>query len=155
MPISNVASGAVITATTQNAIIDAVNGLTATWTSYTPTLTQSVTVTKTVTYAKYLQLGSVVFVKVRLDVTGAGTAANAVVCGLPGTAANVSSIMGGGSVYDAAGAGPLRAQAFISGATTTTFSWFVDTASSAAWGVSPNTALANGDVLFADFSYEV
>ena len=58
-------------------------GSAPTWTGYTPTLTQSATVTKTVTYAEYMEQGTLVFVRGVLAVTGTGTSANAVVIGLP------------------------------------------------------------------------
>jgi hypothetical protein len=76
-------------------------GLSAAWTSYTPTLTQSATVTKTVTYAKYMKIGRLVIVNLLLAVTGAGTAANAVLVGLPVTAATGDGSIGAGYIYDA------------------------------------------------------
>jgi hypothetical protein len=55
----------------------------AAWTSYTPTLTQSGAVTKTVTYAKYTKIGRLVICNVQLVCTGAGTGAAVVAVGLP------------------------------------------------------------------------
>lgn len=63
------------------------------WTDYTPTLTQSSAVTKTVTRARYQRIGRLVFVEVLLDVTGTGSANNAVTLSLPVTAAFGSAIL--------------------------------------------------------------
>jgi hypothetical protein len=72
------------------------------WTSYTPTLTQSATVTKTVNYAKYFKIGRMCQVTVSLTVTGAGTATNAITIGLPLAAATAIGF-GGGYFYDGSG----------------------------------------------------
>lgn len=73
----------------------------AAWTSYTPTLTQSGAVTKTVNYAKYLQMGKTVFCNVMLTITGAGSANNVVLVGLPVTASTSSAVViGSGFLYD-------------------------------------------------------
>lgn len=71
------------------------------WTGYTPVLTQGVTVTKTVTYAKWQQFGKTVFVQALLSVTGSGTASTLVTVDTPATAAQQQLIVGSGYVYDA------------------------------------------------------
>lgn len=53
------------------------------WVNYTPTLTQSATVTNTVTYAAYHRVGRLITAVGRLDVTGSGTSNNAIEFGLP------------------------------------------------------------------------
>lgn len=70
------------------------------WTSYTPTLTQSVAVTKTVTYAKYVRLGRIVHFMVDMTVTGTGTAGADVRMSLPFTAAVSNPTCGTGHIYD-------------------------------------------------------
>jgi hypothetical protein len=69
------------------------------WTSYTPTLTQSATVTKTVSYAKYEKIGRQVTVIVQLAITGSGTANNPVQVGLPFTA-GTAAFYGSGYITD-------------------------------------------------------
>jgi len=69
-------SGQVLTAATLNTIG-------AAWVDYTPTLTQSATVTKTISNARYCQIQKTVFVQVYLIATSAGTAGNIVKIGLP------------------------------------------------------------------------
>lgn len=75
------------------------------WTSFTPTLVQSAAVTKTVTYARYMKVGRLVTAVMKLDVTGAGVAANRIDIGLPVTAASSGNIAAGsGAIWDASAA---------------------------------------------------
>lgn len=53
------------------------------WTDFIPTLTQSVTLTKTVTYARYIRVGRIVTAQVFMTITSAGTAGNPILVGLP------------------------------------------------------------------------
>ncbi len=72
------------------------------WTAYTPTLVQSGTVTKTVTYAKYTQVGKTVTAQIVLAAAGAGTANAKVTVTLPVTAATMQSQpIGTGYISDA------------------------------------------------------
>jgi hypothetical protein len=57
------------------------------WTSWTPTVTQAGSITKTVTYARYIKLGRLVIAQAYLAITGAGSSATAVTVSLPVTAA--------------------------------------------------------------------
>lgn len=73
-----------------------------TWTSYTPTLVQAGSVSKTVTYARYFKLGRLVVGQVLLAVTGSGSSATTITVSLPVTAVQAGNISAGvGSVYDA------------------------------------------------------
>ncbi len=75
------------------------------WTSYTPTLTQSSAVTKTVTYAKYEKIGRQVILNVNLSITGTGSANNTVTVSLPFTAAVGGNLpVGGGFLFDVSAA---------------------------------------------------
>ena len=64
-------SGQVLTAATLNTIG-------AAWVDYTPTLTQGVTVTKTVVQARYCQFQKTIIGQALLNTTSAGTAATLV-----------------------------------------------------------------------------
>lgn len=66
------------------------------WTSYTPTFTQSATISKTVNYAKYTRVGRTVICSASLTATSAGTggADHNVVVGLPVAAATAEAISG-------------------------------------------------------------
>lgn len=127
-----------------------------TWTAYTPTLTQSVAVTKTVVYAAYARFGRTIIGSVKLDVTGAGTAANTVVVGLPVASVLVANgVSGSGYVYDASASayygGIVRN---VGGGASFTFQP-TSTDSPTQLGVSVFTAgLAVGDLVSANFVYE-
>lgn len=64
------------------------------WTAYTPTVTQSITVSKTVTYSRYMKLGRTVIFECYLAITSSGTANNAITITLPATAAQASLPVG-------------------------------------------------------------
>lgn len=125
------------------------------WTSYTPTLTQSATVTKTVNYAKYVQVGKTVMGGVRLTVTGSGTAANSVVVGLPVTAATSLNIsVGVGELFDSS-ATLLYKAVLILASTTTLFLRATSNTVAGVLGSDAFTAgLASNDVINCSFVYE-
>ena len=137
-------SGQVLTAATLNTIG-------AAWVSYTPTLTQGVTVTKTIAYAKYCLLQKLCIVNLDLNVTSAGTGAAAITIGLPLTAVAGTQQIGSGFVYDQ------NINALYSGpaslSTTTTINMLYQTGSPI--GQSPSMALASGDVIRLMVAYEV
>jgi hypothetical protein len=126
------------------------------WTTYTPTLTQSAAVTKTVTYAKYEKVGRMVSVSWLLDVTGTGTAANAVTVSLPFTAATSLLMGGSGMIYDSS-ANTIY-PGLISLASTTTASYIDATtttgAGQALGNVTFTAALASGDAIRGSITYE-
>jgi hypothetical protein len=64
------------------------------WQAYTPTWTQSVAITKTVNWARYTQLGKWVQGSVKMTATGAGTANNKMLVGLPVNASSDNFILG-------------------------------------------------------------
>ena len=138
--------GDILTAATMNSIG-------AAWESYTPTLTQSATVTKTVTYAKYTRINKLCIVNVRLDVTGAGTAANNVVVGLPLTSAQATINIGSVSIYDASTSTNYSGTCYF--ATTSTVSFTGDWSGASFWGVTPNLALAANDQIHISLQYEI
>lgn len=74
------------------------------WTVYVPTLTQSTTVTKTVSVARYFKVGRWCWVELNLACTGAGTANAEVDVGLPLTATSYGAgftALGNGGIFDA------------------------------------------------------
>ena len=74
-------------------------------TSWTPTVTQSGSVTVTNTYSRYMRVGRMITAWFSLAVTGSGTAANAIVIGaLPATAAQGGIQVGGSEIFDSSGA---------------------------------------------------
>jgi hypothetical protein len=160
-------AGAAITAAQMNAHLrDNLQALVPTdimaWTSYTPTFTQSGAVTKTVTYAKYTQIGKTVIFTVKLTATGAGTANNKIVIGLPVTAATSGpsgSPIGTGSVFDTS-AGTLTPGLTEMESTTTiglqdaTAQVTAGTSVLGLTGTAFALALASGDVVSMSGAYE-
>jgi hypothetical protein len=147
-------SGAVLTAAQMNSIGEA--GI-----SYTPTLTQSNVVAKTVSFAKYQQVNKIVRVEFQLIVTGTGTAANRIDLTLPVTAANnggnVFIGFGNGNVYDASSTFVYPAQIIFFTTTNVSFTTTsVATANGTQYlGISQFTAaLAAGDYVAGSFIYE-
>lgn len=137
-------SGQVLTAATMNSIG-------AAWVDYTPTLTQNVTVTKTINYARYCQIQKTIFVQGQLTITGAGTAANEVVVGLPITASSFTSrIIGPAYIYDQSAFVMYNLSAYMASSTTVKFFYQNGTG----WGFQPNIALANTDQISFSFCYE-
>jgi hypothetical protein len=122
------------------------------WTSFTPSLTQSGTVTKTVGYAKYTKIGKTVIAVARLAVTGSGTGANAIVMGLPVTAATATVIpIGSGWVNDASV--PTNYVGTALQLTTTTVG-IQGTGNGVLGAAEFTAALASGDVVGYSVQYE-
>lgn len=125
------------------------------WTSYTPTLTQSATVTKTVTRAAYMKVGRLVVVSFNLSVTGTGTASNAVLIGLPLAAVNASdNIVGNGLLYDSS-AGLAYVGSIVLASTTTIAMYGPATSPVGYLGTQQFTAgLASSDRITGTVMYE-
>lgn len=127
------------------------------WTSYTPTLTQSGAVTKTVTYARFQRVGRLVVVQVQLAITGSGTAANPVVVGLPVTASTGSGVMPVGSFFliDAS-VSPFNWVALAFLASSTTIQGIANQRSGyiGATGGGFEVGLASGDTVSIEVVYE-
>ena len=120
---------------------------------FTPTLTQSATVTKTTAWAAYQRIGRWIHGTVTLTVTGSGTASNAVVVGLPVAAANSQFAIGQGSITNAS---PAEVHGGILNLTAATTANFVSTNGSAGalGAVAPFTeGLAAGDTVTYSFGY--
>jgi len=64
------------------------------WSDYTPTWTQSVAVTKTVNWARYTQFNKWVQGSIKMTASGAGTANNKILVGLPVSASANNFIIG-------------------------------------------------------------
>jgi len=130
-------------------------GASGAWTSYTPTLTQSAAVTKTVTYAKYEKIGRMVSVTVSLSVTGTGTANNAITVTLPFTAASAVYV-GSGYMLDS---GVLFYPMIVWPGSTTAVSFLDATQGTGAvsmgqTGAVFSAALAAGDLVAFSLTYE-
>jgi hypothetical protein len=129
------------------------------WQTYTPTLTQSGIVTKTVTYARYNKIGRQVTLAIRLDFTGAGTGNNAILVGLPLTAAVAGDVpLGQGIFYDSAPTPQIYVAAAVLNSTTTIGFYDATTPTGVVklgqTGTSFNGAVASGDAILINGTYE-
>jgi hypothetical protein len=137
-------TGQVLTAATMNSIG-------AAWESYTPTWTQSGAITKTVTYAKYTRINKLVIASVSMVATGAGTGNNAIIVGLPLSAAQTTNLpIGSGFIYDASTNTIYNGT--VQAISATTAQMYYQTGN--AIGVSPNFAIASSDQIQIFVMYE-
>lgn len=124
------------------------------WTTWTPTLTQSGAVTKTVTRASYARIGRTIIGNLLLSCTGAGTAANPILVGFPVAAVGSNNVpVGSGAVYDSSVLTMYPGVAVFN--SSTTMGIFGRTTAGALLGQGDMTAaLASGDQVFISFMYE-
>jgi len=153
-------TGEVVTASIMNTHIrDNLNAafpngaVSSAWTTFTPTLTQSGTVTKTVTYASYMKIGRLVIANVLLAVTGSGTGGNGVKVGLPVTAAQAGNmacgsfwIIDSSAVTNYTGVAELDSTSVVKGV--------ANAQSSELGSASFTAALASGDTVSYAVMYE-
>lgn len=154
MALPDFAAGQILTAAGLDAAFAALfpHGV---WTDYTPTLTQSATVTKTTTYGRYLKIGRLVVAQVNLSVTGAGTAANSVLLGLPVAAAAANVIAGSGIIFDTSASTVYPGIPEVASASTVLF-WpaAVDGTATGLGARGFVAGLASGDIIRALLVYE-
>ncbi|MCC6434442.1 MAG: hypothetical protein IT196_05375 [Acidimicrobiales bacterium] len=138
-----------------DAVYDDVLAKLGQWTNYTPTVLQSVAVSKTVSYARYLKLGRLVVVQCYLVITSSGTANNALTVSLPVTAAQ-ASVPGGGFYWYDASAGLNYGTIGIPLSTTTVGGLLSGSAAVAGQtnAVGWPNQVASGDSLLISMTYE-
>lgn len=124
------------------------------WATYTPTFTQSATITKTVTTAKYTQVGRTVHVEVQLVATSAGTASNPVLVGLPVACKAGTTLMGQISIYDASIFTVYIGSAFSNDSVTVKGFAPATTATMGNTGGGFAVAIASGDEVYMNLTYE-
>jgi hypothetical protein len=127
------------------------------WISYTPQVDQGATtnIAKTVNYAKYVQIGSVVIAQVRLTTTANGTAGNSLSATSPvAAAAAVNVQVGSGWWTDASTALQYRVTVALLVATGQFVFQRTDNTANNFIGIDPNVAVANGDILNFFAMYE-
>lgn len=124
------------------------------WTTYTPTWTQSATITKTISAARYMREGRKITVKVQLIATGAGTANNPVLVGLP-VAASLSAGAVGAFYFLDSGTAQYGGTAYLDSASVLRF--YQGGSSTAQFGQTGGgftTAIAAGDQIDFTVVYE-
>lgn len=125
------------------------------WQSWTPSVTQSGSVTVTVTRARYTRLGRLITFMADLAVTGSGTSANSIVITAPVAAAYASfQVVGVGNLFDtSAGSDYAGVVRFFN--STTNLTIFNSSAPTGNLGTTGFTAgLANGDSIRISGTYE-
>lgn len=154
MPIPTFSAGQYPTAAALNTALTAAFpvGIDA-WTAYVPTLTQSVTVTKT-TSASYIKIGRLVVALMQLGITGTGTAANVITMGLPVAAPGGGFMAGIGGVIDQSAGQILKGVAYLETATTFSLLPTATTGGGRLGQESFTAALANTDTVFALLVYQ-
>lgn len=128
------------------------NRIGAAWESYTPTITQGVAITKTITYAKYTQIQKLVIVNVSMPLTSAGTAGNGVSVTLPITAAASQRLGGSFQFYDVSANTSHVGVPFL--LSTTSVGFITSASADSYFGGLPAVTIANGDYLFSTIIYE-
>lgn len=141
--------GQTVSASFWNAEVrDPLLALTGAWTTWTPTVTQSGTVTYTGTYAKYIRVGGFLVCRALLDVTGTGTASNDILCTLPVDMAYATSsylILGAGWIRDDSTGNDYPCLPVPSGVANRVAFKRSDADHTANVGNDPDFALASGD----------
>jgi hypothetical protein len=145
-------NGAALTESDINTYLSGEGGA---WTTWTPTLTQSGTVTATVTSAVYGRWGRLIVGQFRLSVTGTGTSSNTVTVSLPVTSARSGVSVGSGGIYDVSAALNYTSNVSLNTTTTLVFEPHGGGVSASPLGLVVFTAaLASGDIVQGFFMYE-
>jgi hypothetical protein len=123
------------------------------WASWTPAVTQSGSVTVTVTRARYTQIHKTVVAIGQLAVTGTGTAGNAITVTVPVTAAAAGPVAGSAWIFDSSATASYSNAVFLNA--TTTIRFLNDaTGAGAGVGATPSFGLASPDEIRFIVTYE-
>jgi hypothetical protein len=121
--------------------------------TYTPTLTQTATVTKTVSAARYTRNGKTIDGVISLAVTGPGTSNGNIIMSLPVAArATTPSTIGHGWIYDTSLNGLIWGHALLT--STTTFGIKASASAAFVGNGTISGGLASGDSIEVMFHYE-
>lgn len=149
------AAGAIILASDVTNLETRATAIESAWVTYTPTLVQSVTVTKTIEFARYKVMGKTVHVQVSLSCTSAGTANFPVIVGLPNSPVGYRAL-GVGEIFDTSVSTYYAGVANWQAASTCNIR--AGGASTAAMGQTGGVftlALATGDLVMLNLTYEI
>lgn len=131
----------------------------AAWTGFTPTVTQTVSVTITVVHARYAVVGKIALVEMKLGITSSGTSGGIVKVGaIPAaitpkyTDAFATAAIGTAVIYP--GSGNVRLVA-VTPNSTTEWWFFADNSGGSWFGSSPSVQLINTGVISMNLMYEI
>jgi hypothetical protein len=148
-------TGAALTQTDINTYLMGEGGA---WSTWTPTVTQSGSVTVTVNRASYARYGRTIHATAFLTVTGAGTISNAVVIGgLPAAAAYTTGVFGFGALSDLSASRTYPFMAAFASSTSFALLGTQDVSADIQLGVASSSftaALANTDQISFTVTYE-
>lgn len=122
------------------------------WTGYTPTFTQSATITKTVQRAAYMKIGRLVTVNYRLAATSAGTAGQAVRIGLP--VAPSADFQAGTAIFSDSSTSTAYLLGAVCFASTSDLVFVSDGSGASLFGQAPAVTVASGDIIQGSITYE-
>lgn len=137
------------TLSTVKARLDKIAPYTGALTAWTPGWTQGATITKTVAQATYSRVGRQMTANLNMTATSAGTAANAILIGLPVAAAASVQAVGIAILFDASSSTFSLYGAYMQGPNT-----FGLISTGAPAGVATTPTIASGDILFAALHWE-
>lgn len=121
------------------------------WGTWTPTLTQGVSVAATVS-GQYTQIGKLVVVSFAIVATAAGTAANRVaIGGMPGSAVGVNRVFGGADIQDA-GTRNIHAAMYMQASGVF---WMIENNMADVVGIASSYTVASGDTITGFGVYQV
>lgn len=145
-------AGSVLTASDINTYLSGEGGA---WTTWTPAVTQSGSVTVTNTRSRYARYGRTIHFVCSLSVTGAGTSLNAITVTLPVTAASGGNVCGEGFIFDSSAGINYVGMAYLFSTTLMTLVPAASTSGSLELGAQTFTAaLASGDIINVRGTYE-
>lgn len=139
-----------------DAVYDDVLAKLGQWTTWTPTITQAGSISKTMFYGRYIKLGRIVICQAIMSITGSGSSATAITVSVPVTAAYGGNLpCGSGFFYEATGNVSYPLTTLLK--TTGTFGFYTTTNSISQLGETgsaSNVALASGDSINLFATYE-
>lgn len=145
-------TGAALTQTDINTYLMGEGGA---WSTWTPTLTQSGSVTVTVVWARYARYGRTIHFSAVLSVTGSGTSSNEVLVSLPVTAASSAFPVGGsGYVVDSSASTQYPGLPYLKTTTTIGLLPSATTGLGLLGALGFTAALASGDAVAISATYE-
>jgi hypothetical protein len=125
------------------------------WTTFTPSVVQSGSVTVTNTRSRYARWGRLIIVTAKLAVTGSGTGSNTVTVSTPVTAASTDAVLlGFGTIFDSSASLEYKGIPYLASTSTV---GLVPTNSTATGALGANqftAGLASGDIISIAFAYE-
>jgi hypothetical protein len=134
--------------------LSGIDNLFGPWQSFTPQVTQSVNVTSTVTYSKYIVFGKTVIWNCRLLITGSGTSGQPVSLTLPvnfNYSGSASYPIGNALIFDASVS---TYNTLITAKDATSVFFYIQSGSFSPFGTNPSIALTNNDQILLSVTYE-